>query len=50
MIYPFPGNGLVGALASHWPAAERGERGPCRFDFLIDPAGTAITLMKAVSS
>lgn len=50
MIYPFPGSGSVGALASRWPVAGWGERGPCRFDFLIDPAGTAITLMKAVSS
>lgn len=49
MIYPFPSSGSMGHLASRWPAAGA-ERGPCRFDFLIDPAGTAITLMKAVSS
>lgn len=50
MIYSCPSSSSLGALALCQPAAAWGERGTSRFDFLIDPAGPAVTLMKAVSS
>lgn len=50
MIYSCPSSGSLGALTLCQPAAGWGERGTSRFDFLMDPAGPAVTLMKAVSS